>query len=38
MHSGTPFTDAQWDADLTVYKTDIQSDAGWVNSAKSDMV
>jgi len=32
------FTAAQWDADLIIYKTDIPSDAGWVNSAKSGLL
>jgi hypothetical protein len=32
------FTAAQWDADLIVHKTDIQSDAGWLNSSKSDLL
>jgi hypothetical protein len=28
------FAEAKWDADIIVHKTDIQSDAGWVNSSK----
>lgn len=32
------FTENQWDADLVVFKTDVLSDAGWVASAKSDLL
>jgi len=32
------FTDSLWDADLIVYKTDIQPDAGWVNDAKAHLL
>jgi hypothetical protein len=32
------FTDMQFQADLVVFKTDVQSDAEWLNSAKSDLL
>ena len=32
------FTDGQWDADLTVFLTDIQSDAGWNDTSKSGLL
>jgi hypothetical protein len=32
------FTTMQWDADLVIYKTDIQSDAGWADSSKSGLL
>ncbi len=32
------FTNSLWDADLIVYKTDIQPDAGWVNDAKAHLL
>ena len=38
MDKSVYFTAAQWDADSIVYKTDVQSDAGWVNSVKSGLL
>ncbi len=32
------FTTSQWEADLVVYKTDVQSDAGWVNTGKAGLL
>lgn len=32
------FADGQWDADLTIFLTDVKSDAEWLNSAKSDLL
>jgi hypothetical protein len=32
------FTDGQWNADITVFRTDVQSDAEWINSGKSDLL
>ena len=32
------FADSPFDADLIVFKTDVQSDAGWANSAKSHLL
>jgi hypothetical protein len=32
------FTTSHWEADLTIFKTDIQSDAGWVNTSKQGLV
>jgi hypothetical protein len=32
------FADAQWDADLVVHRMDIQSDAGWADSAKAHLL
>ena len=32
------FTSSRWEADLAVFKTDIQSDAGWVDSSKSGLL
>ena len=32
------FTTSQWEADLTIFKTDIQSDAEWINSGKSGLL
>jgi hypothetical protein len=32
------FAGGQWDADLIVFKTDVQPDAGWVDSAKSHLL
>jgi len=32
------FTSSQWEADLTIFKTDIQSDACWQNSGKSHLL
>lgn len=32
------FTSTPWEADLTIFRTDIRSDAGWVDSAKSDLL
>ena len=29
------FTSSQWEADLVVFKTDVQSDVEWVNSEKA---
>ena len=28
------FSESPWDADLVIYKTDVQPDAGWVNEAR----
>jgi hypothetical protein len=28
------FTEFLWEADITIYKTDVQPDAGWVDEAK----
>lgn len=32
------FTDGQWNADIIIFLTDIQSDGGWVNSEKSGLI
>ena len=32
------FVDSQWEADLTVFKTDVSSDAGWNNAGKSRLL
>ena len=32
------FVDSRFDADLVIFRTDIRSDAGWVDSAKSDLL
>ncbi len=32
------FTTSRWEADLIVYKTDVQSDAGWVNGEKATLL
>ena len=32
------FTANQWDADLVVFKTDVQSDAGWIKSDKARLL
>ena len=30
------FTDGPWDTDIVIFKTGVQSDAGWINNAKAD--
>ena len=32
------FTSDKWDADLVIFKTDIQSDAEWLNSGKAGIL
>ncbi|MBU0493472.1 MAG: hypothetical protein KKA73_16410 [Chloroflexi bacterium] len=32
------FVNSAFDADLIIFKTDVQSDAGWSNSAKSHLL
>jgi hypothetical protein len=32
------FSASQWDADIVIHTTDIQSDAGWVNSSKTGLL
>ena len=32
------FTRSRWDADLIIYRTDIQPDAGWIDSGKSHLL
>ena len=32
------FTGGQWEADVVIYRTDIQSDAEWVNSGKESLL
>ncbi len=32
------FTDSQWEADLVVFKTDVQSDVEWLNSGKEGLL
>ena len=32
------FTESPWDADLTIYRTVIFPEAGWVNAAKTDLL
>ncbi len=32
------FVSSQWDADLVIYKTDVQSDAGWNNNDKAGLL
>lgn len=32
------FTDSRWNADLMIYLTEIQSDAGWIDSSKDDLI
>ena len=32
------FTDAHWDADLVVFRTGVQSDAGWLNADRSGLL
>jgi hypothetical protein len=32
------FASSQWEADLVVFKTDIQPDAGWQDSSKSHLL
>ena len=32
------FTKSPWDADLTIYRTDIPPEAGWVDGAKTDLL
>ena len=32
------FADAKWDADLVIFKTDVQSDASWVDGSKSGLL
>jgi hypothetical protein len=32
------FVSGQWDADLVIFKTDVQSDAGWVDSGKAGLL
>ena len=32
------FADSQWNADLTVYRTDIASDVEWLNAGKSGVL
>lgn len=32
------FTSSKWDADLVVFRTTAQSDAGWINASKSGLL
>lgn len=32
------FTDGAWNADLVIFKTDIQSDAGWLDSSREGVL
>lgn len=32
------FTSSQWEADLVVFKTDVQSDVEWLNSGKEGLL
>ena len=32
------FTEAQWDADLVVFRTAVLSDAGWQNAERSGLL
>lgn len=32
------FTKSLWEADLVIYKTDIQPDAGWIDGSKSHLL
>jgi len=32
------FAGSQWDADLVVFKTDVQSDVAWLNSGKEGLL
>ena len=32
------FADGKWDADITVFKTDIQSDTEWIDSSKASLL
>jgi hypothetical protein len=32
------YTSSKWEADLVAYRTDIQSEAGWQNSAKAGLL
>ncbi len=32
------FTDGAWNADIVIFKTDIMSDAGWLDSSKEGLL
>lgn len=32
------FTDSEWNADLKIHRTDIQSDAGWLDHSRTGLI
>jgi hypothetical protein len=37
-HKIVYFTEFPWEADLTIYKTEVQPDAGWVTATKTGLL